>query len=250
MLVNEGLQIIIPDFDTVRESMSPLRWVLNGRRIRRQNKKNFTTLSLTFNASLKDLIPATHPKQSAQTSKTLTLSSRKSGTKAASACIFSTSPQNQKGDDAPPSKTMFQKLIQLASLPYQKLTSKTPSPNPTPTPSQKPPPAPSSPITMTIIRPEEPKRVSPRGNKGIFISTKLDREQAPRPQMASKRKSGKKVPSTKNTPKAIKKAKKPAKAKAKAPKKAAPSPPSSRSRGDRASDRTAPARAAADRKAQ
>lgn len=120
---------------------------------------------------------------------------------------------------------MFQKLIQLANLPYQKLRSKTPTPVPSP---------PSPIITMKPSVRKERKRVSPRANKGNFTSTKLDQEQTPFLKKSRKSKSGtKKAPSAKTAPKVIKKAKKPA--------------PSYHSRKDRAADRAAPARAAADR---
>ncbi|KAF6226338.1 hypothetical protein HO133_009204 [Letharia lupina] len=112
----------------------------------------------------------------------------------------------------------------------------------TPTPTPTPTPAPSSPITMKATVSPELKRVSPRTNKGIFTSTKLDQEQTPLPKKSSKSKgkAGKRAPPTKTAPKAIQKAT--------APKKAAPSPPPHRSRAARAADRAAPARAAAVRK--
>ncbi|KAF6237498.1 hypothetical protein HO173_004388 [Letharia columbiana] len=97
---------------------------------------------------------------------------------------------------------------------------------------------------MKATASQELKRVSPRTNKGIFTSTKLDQEQTPLPRKSSKSKSqgkaGKKAPPTKTAPKAIQKAT--------APKNAAPSPPPHRSRAARAADRAAPARAAAVRK--
>lgn len=160
----------------------------------------------------------------------LNFTTRESGTKPAPACIFSTSPRSKSPRTA---LAMLQKLIELATVPYHRLTSRTPSP------------APSSPVTTTMkatILSKKPSRVSPRANKGLFTSPKLDEEQTPLPQKAGKKKSANKAPSTKKTPKAIQKAR--------APKKRAPSPPSWRSRKDRAADRAAPARAAVDPKAK
>ncbi|KAL9135210.1 MAG: hypothetical protein Q9175_003594 [Cornicularia normoerica] len=97
---------------------------------------------------------------------------------------------------------------------------------------------------MPAIASQKPSRVSPRANKGIFTSTKFNLEPAPSPSKSRKRKN------TKNAPKAIRKAKKTAKARVVAPKKAAPATPVYRSREDRAADRPAPGRVAAELKAK
>ncbi|CAD6568148.1 MAG: hypothetical protein ASARMPREDX12_001080 [Alectoria sarmentosa] len=83
-------------------------------------------------------------------------------------------------------------------------------------------------MKATILS-QKPSRVSPRANKGVFTSLKLDEEPNYLPQKAGKKNSANKAPSTKKTPKAIRKAR--------VPKKRAPLPPSWRSRKDRAADR-------------
>ncbi|CAF9929589.1 MAG: hypothetical protein ALECFALPRED_004411 [Alectoria fallacina] len=220
----------------VQGSKSAFRWVLKGRPHPGTRQKDLTSLSPAFNASPQRSHSARYSEQSARKPPSpSTFTTREPGTKPARACIFSMTSPTIKKPHAPPS-AMLQKLIELATVPYHRLTSRTPSPAPS-----------SSPVTITtmkaVIPSKKPSRVSPRANKGLFTSTKLDEEQTPLlPQKAGKKKPTNKAPSTKKTPKAIRKAR--------APKKQAPSPPSWRSRKDRAADRAAPARAAVDPKAK
>ncbi|CAD6573334.1 MAG: hypothetical protein ASARMPRED_006000 [Alectoria sarmentosa] len=183
----------------VRRSKSAFRWVLKGRPHPGNETKGSHVAVCGFQRLPQRSHSARPSEQSACTNQALTFTPRETRYKA--------KPRGHLLDIPPIKKpthrrlAMLQKLIELATAPYHRLTSRTPSP------------APSSPtITMkATILSNKPSRVSPRANKGVFTSTRLDEEPNYLPQKAGKKKSATKAPSTKKTPKAIRKARAPKK---------------------------------------